>query len=667
MKCPACPGTLKEVMAKNGVLVDYCSECKGIWLDQGEIFSFSSSPKFLHAKLADAAKSPRPSKRVDPKTGDELLELHLADGALIIDYSPTTHGIWLDQGELEKIPAAKKIALKIALDKETLESEPEKELQVSRGSTLPNLSLASSITLFLLYGMITLLLITLNLFGLISPNGALLIGVLFAVIQFLLSPLLLDLQLKWFYHIEWGTHTDLPNEARVYLEEISKKENIKIPRIGIIPDGSPNAFTYGHTPNNARIVITSGTMQLLSPQELTAVIAHEVGHAVHWDMLVMTIAYIVPLFLYHIYRSLIRMRSSGRDKSAPYRYAVAISAYILYIISQYIVLWFSRVREYYADRFSGETTQDPGALASALVKIGYGLAGKEKEKNERKAELEGVKALGIFDSRSARGLAVTSFKALSMGNELDKSSLQSVMRWDLWNPWAMYYELHSTHPLIAKRLQALSSQAVASGKEPFVIFNEKKPESYWDDFLIDYLVYILPTAIFIISLVVVAGTRTPAFIPWALCLYGISALLKVKFSYASSLFPEMNIASLLKTVKVSPVSAIPCTVKGRFIGRGIPGLIWSEDFVLQDSSGIIFIDYKQPLALWNFFFGLTRAQSFTGEEVTLDGWYRRAPIPYIELKHMRSPRDEQTCHTYTAKLCGAVLIIALGVLSFFFF
>lgn len=50
----------------------------------------------------------------------------------------------------------------------------------------------------------------------------------------------------------------------------------------------------GHTPNNARIVITEGIMDLLDPPEPEAVVAHEIGHVVHWDMLVMTVAYLVP-------------------------------------------------------------------------------------------------------------------------------------------------------------------------------------------------------------------------------------------------------------------------------------------------------------------------------------------------------------------------------------
>ena len=68
------------------------------------------------------------------------------------------------------------------------------------------------------------------------------------------------------------------------------------------------------------------------------------------------------------------------------------------------------------------------------------------------------------------------------------------MQWDLWNPWATFYELNSTHPLIAHRLQYLSDQGAAMGQEPYIVFDRRKPESYWDDFAVDVLVMLLPAA-----------------------------------------------------------------------------------------------------------------------------------------------------------------------------
>lgn len=660
LKCASCRDTdLAQVMTKNGVLVDYCSKCDGIWLDKSEIYYFTTTPTYLRMCIEEALKNPKPSQRLNPHTQQPLVELSLSKGDLIIDYCPQTQGIWLDKGEIDKLPASAGIKLQIDLDKGSA-----KEIKQSVPIVLPNLGLASGITLFLLYAFITLILIICVNFGLFDAGFAILIGIIIVFLQFLFSPFLMDLSLRFFYKIEWVGSQDLPAHLREFISKVMAEKNIKFPRMGIIQDGSPNAFTYGHTPNDARIVITRGLMDLLEPQELESVVCHEIGHVVHWDMLVMTIAYLVPLILYYIYRTLTRIKSRGRDKSAGLRLAIAVGSYILYIISEYIVLWFSRIREYFADRFSGEIT-DPNSLASALIKIGYGLAGREHKEDDRTPQLEAIKAMGIFDANAARALAISSYRhtAFSMGGEVDKENLKGAMRWDLWNPWAVYYEIHSTHPLIAKRLLALSLQSESQGKQPYITFTERRPESYWDEFLIDVFVSWLPLLVVIFSLILFFTHQNFLFLKAGLTLFGLASLFAVNFSYDFRDFPEFNISSLLKKVKVSAIRPVPCIIKGRIIGRGVPGLIWSEDFVLQDSTGIIFLDYRQPLGIWSFFFGLLRAGKYIGEDVKITGWYRRSPVPYVEIKTLETGRGRSTCFVFNLKRIFAIIIIISGVLS----
>jgi heat shock protein HtpX len=227
--------------------------------------------------------------------------------------------------------------------------------------------------------------------------------------------------------------------------------------------------------------------------------------------------------------------------------------------------------------------------------------------------------MGIFDPQSARALAITSYTPYSLGGEIDKENLKLAMRWDLWNPWALYYELQSTHPLIAKRLLALSKQAQAMGRSPYISFNYRKPESYWDEFFADIFIAWLPFIGLFLGVIFWLLSRNIFYFKAGIVLVGLAYLIKVFFSYRASIFPEMNISSLSKKVKVSNVRGIPCTLKGKIIGRGIPGLIWSEDLVLQDKSGIIFLDYRQPLAVWNFLFGLRKAGKFIGEDVVIKG------------------------------------------------
>ena len=286
--------------------------------------------------------------------------------------------------------------------------------------------------------------------------------------------------------------------------------------------------------------------------------------------------------------------------------------FLLYLLSKYIVLWFSRTREYHADRFAGEVTGKPGDLSSALVKIAYGLVearplsedeGEEEDEEEDakvRPDFGAVGALGIFDSSAALSIAVTGFTGRNegVGGEVNKEALRGAMRWDLWNPWAKWYELSSTHPLVANRLRHLSNQAVHLGVPPYITFDERKPESYWNEFFIDLPFVMAPLLIVIGTIIsLLAGLRTVELgeltpvIAVGLILFGVARLVENLFISRGGHYAPMSVSALLKKVKVSPLRPVRCEVRGKIIGRGVPGLIISEDLILRDETGIIFLDH----------------------------------------------------------------------------
>ncbi|MDD5730957.1 MAG: M48 family metalloprotease [Candidatus Omnitrophica bacterium] len=663
MLCPNCnEDTLVPVMTKQGVEIDACSKCEGIWLDKDEIYHFTSAPTYLKSEIDKAIGLGKQSRRISPVFNKPLLELPLFEGKLDIDYCTVSEGIWLDKDEINMLPS---INARVDIDKSMLNREGPSLPKTL--FALPSLALRSGMVLFGLYALLTLFLISLVEFMNMPVETALLAGIIIAVLHFVFGPFLMDLSLRFLYRMSWVAPEELPGHLKDFISSVCRARNIKFPRVGIIIDGSPNAFTYGHHPNNARIVLTKGLLDLLDDKEVEAVVAHEIGHIVHWDMLIMTLAQLVPLVLYYIYRTLIRIRTRGRDKSAPYRMAIAISAYVLYIISEFIVLWFSRLREYFADRFSGEVTGNPQALCSALVKIGYGLAGddtrkKDESNNQRQDALRATEPLGIFDSRSANILAITGYLGPhKMGGEIDKEKLKDSAKWDLWNPWATYYELQSTHPLIAKRLRFLSNQSLAMGQAPYVEFDERRPESYWDDFFVDMAMKLLPVLAIIGGGALYLFKRDLFALGMGLFSVGSAYLVLMLYSYPTDEFAPLNVRGLLKKIKVSAVRPVPCVIRGKIIGRGVPGLIYSEDFVMQDDTGIIFLDYNQPLGIFNFFFGLLRASSYINQEAVITGWYRRCPVPYIEIKSLRTADRASNCYAYLAKFIFAFLLIALGI------
>ena len=382
-------------------------------------------------------------------------------------------------------------------------------------------------------------------------------------------------------------------------------------------------------------------------------------------MLVMTVAQLVPLVLYFVDEML--TSSDNDDSNSGKAAAVGYLAYILYVISNYIILWLSRTREYYADSFSVEATKNPNSLASALVKIGYGLTTATTNKKYSAAKSN---ALGIFDSKTSKSLVVTSY---DNGN-ISKDHIKNAMKWEQWNIWAIWYEFNSTHPLISKRLLAISARSNEFNQEPYITFDLEKPESYVDDFLIEVLINSLPGFVFLLGLItfviMLVISINPKIqllvIPVTLFLMLLTSYIKFARRHPNKDYNDRTVRDLLGEVKVSNITAIPCTLQGEVIGRGDPGYIFNEDMTIKDQTGIIFLDYNQPLFIINKIYGLFKNNQNIGKQIKVTGWYRRSPVPYVEIKTYEVDGKVKTIFTYPLSkalyIIGFIVCIALTVL-----
>ena len=137
----------------------------------------------------------------------------------------------------------------------------------------------------------------------------------------------------------------------------------------------------------------------------------------------------------------------------------------------------------------------------------------------------------------------------------------------------------------------------------------------------------------------------------------LASFLKLSYHYKNKNYRFTNVADLLNEVKVSDITSIPCIVRGTIIGRGNPGCILNEDFVIKDETGIMLLDYNQPLNLINKLFAIFKSKEYFEKIVTIKGWYRRSPVPYIEIYTMEF--DNQTKKTYTFMLAKVFRIIGL--------
>jgi heat shock protein HtpX len=147
------------------------------------------------------------------------------------------------------------------------------------------------------------------------------------------------------------------------------------PRVGIADMDLPNAFATGRSPDRAVVCVTTGILRTLDAEELEAVLAHELSHVAHRDVLVMTIASSAGIAAGMLTRGaqfggLGRGRSNGGGGGVLIALAISLA---VYAISFMLLRLLSRYRELCADRSGAYLTMKPQALASALTKISGGV------------------------------------------------------------------------------------------------------------------------------------------------------------------------------------------------------------------------------------------------------------------------------------------------------
>jgi heat shock protein HtpX len=156
---------------------------------------------------------------------------------------------------------------------------------------------------------------------------------------------------------------------------LSQKAGMPMPKVYIIPDMSPNAFATGRNPNHAAVAATEGIMQLLTEEELAGVMAHELAHVRHRDILIGTIAATVAGAISYLaqmaqWAMIFGGRSDDDEGGNPI--AAIVMMIVLPIAAMLIQMAISRSREYAADEGGARLHGNPHALANALRKLHKG-------------------------------------------------------------------------------------------------------------------------------------------------------------------------------------------------------------------------------------------------------------------------------------------------------
>ena len=177
------------------------------------------------------------------------------------------------------------------------------------------------------------------------------------------------------------------------VRRLSQRAGIGMPEVAVY-EGEPNAFATGAFKNSALVAVSSGLMQSMSQEEVEAVLGHEVAHVANGDMVTMTLIQGVVntfvVFLSRIVGSIVdrAVFKSERGTGPGYFITVMICQVVFGLLASIIVAWFSRQREFRADRGSADYLGNPRPMMSALARLG-GL--------EPGALPESIKAMGIND------------------------------------------------------------------------------------------------------------------------------------------------------------------------------------------------------------------------------------------------------------------------------
>ena len=161
------------------------------------------------------------------------------------------------------------------------------------------------------------------------------------------------------------------------VEELSREAGIKTPEVGIFPAQQSNAFATGWNRNDALVAVSAGLLNRMRPEEVRAVLAHEIGHVANGDMVTLALIQgVVNTFVMffarvvaHLVDQFLKSRSDGAGLGFMGYFAVVIVAEIVFgIIASAIVAWFSRFREYRADA-AGAKLAGSGAMINALARL----------------------------------------------------------------------------------------------------------------------------------------------------------------------------------------------------------------------------------------------------------------------------------------------------------
>ena len=204
------------------------------------------------------------------------------------------------------------------------------------------------------------------------------------------------------------------------VRDLASRAGLPMPRVYLIDEAQPNAFATGRNPEHAAVAATTGTLQILTARELRGVMAHELAHVRHRDILLSSVSATVAGAISALAQ--FGMFFGSRDSDRPNPVLSILVMIVAPIAAMLIQFAISRAREFEADRGGAEISGDPGALADALLKIeryAKGLPMETAEAHPATAQmmivnpLSGGGVAGLFSTHPSTEERVARLRAIA--------------------------------------------------------------------------------------------------------------------------------------------------------------------------------------------------------------------------------------------------------------
>ncbi|MFT0798696.1 M48 family metalloprotease [Synechococcus sp. R5-12] len=498
------------------------------------------------------------------------------------------------------------------------------------------------------------------------------LAVNFGVGLLFFAPWLMDQLHQRLHKLRWARLGEIerhsPETARL-LQRICAQNQLKQPRLGVIPDAGPLAFVYGTFSDGCRIVVTQALLEQLAEDEIAAVYAQALGRIVNGDILVMTLLGSPIQLVYLALEQVSQLGSKRRDLIGH----VAPLLYLIYTVLSYPLFFLSRLGTYHADHFAVQATGNPNGLIAALLKSAAGL--QEAHKNDRRPSSL-LHCTRLFSFLDFKTIAAASAAARLQ----DPSQAGQVFLWDQINPWARWMQVNSSHPLpghrfkvlagYGERLRLLPELSLGSGSKLDVARLQSR---FWLDLAIyaaEVVGILIGWLVGLILYLLLQNRLDPKVIAAAAVVgYGVGLWAKAGLMYGGSLPARpTDVLSLLADPDADPRRGQWVELEGELVGLGPSGYQLGAELKLQEATGLIPVRFTSPLGpVGNVFSGLKRIRALVGRRVKVVGWFRRGNTAWVDLAYVQVGSNKLHSRPRLWLVVFGLGVILLGIWGAFYF